>query len=101
MLLAGFDVLYHADDWRLVEGTSAEGDRFRPLVPVQVDGHSCGVMTLLNMHFTIADLTPRYPYTVQGENYVNLRKRVALVILQKIISSADYRATRRRRVLMP
>ena len=101
MLNAGFGVQYHADEWHLVEGTSAEGDRFRPLVPVQVDGHSCGVMTLLNMHFSIADLTPRYPYTVQGENYVNLRKRVALFILQKIISCAAYRATRRPRVLKP
>ena len=70
----------------------------RPLVPVQVDGHSCGVMTLMNMHYAINDMSPKYPYATQGMNYTNMRKRIAKVILQKLISVSEFRASRPERV---
>ena len=41
-------------------------------------------MTLINIHFTIQDLTPRYPFLQHGTNLIPVRNQIAAVVLSSL-----------------
>jgi len=92
-------VTYDIQDWKLIQGCDFSLPTRRPLVPVQLDGHSCGVMTVLNMHYILIDEIPRYPYEREGCNFDNVRNRIALVSLMSMMNNEEYRAEYPKRVI--
>ena len=101
----GQDALFDIRDWQLIEGKVLAEDRGseipRPWVPMQTDGHSCGVMALMNIHYILHDETPRYPFEAEGRNFDNMRKRIALSVLDQAINPGEYKRTRARRGRIP
>ena len=92
------NVNYDNRDWKFIHGADFTQSTLRPLVPVQLDGWSCGVMTLMNMHYILIDELPRYPYENGGHNFDNMRNRIAYVCLLNMMSYEEYRAAYPKRV---
>ena len=47
-------------------------------------------MTLMNIHFTIRDLTPRYPVLANGANLISVRDQIAAAALASVVSHEEY-----------
>ena len=47
-------------------------------------------MTLINIHFTIQGLTPRYPFIGDGRNLISVRDQIAAAVLESLVSTEDY-----------
>ena len=92
------NVNYDNRDWKVIHGAEFTQNTHRSLVPVQLDGYSCGVMTVMNMHYILIDELPRYPYEHGGLNFVNMRNRIAYVCRINMMSHEEHRAAYPKRI---